>query len=87
LARGPGRLAAALRVDCRFDGLDHCRKGPLWLGRCDHEPREIEAEHQDRHRAGCEPARAVLSSGQSVRQRSKIACVIRGRITVALLSS
>jgi DNA-3-methyladenine glycosylase len=41
LARGPGRLAAALRVDCRFDGLDLCREGPLWLGRCDHEPGEI----------------------------------------------
>jgi DNA-3-methyladenine glycosylase len=41
LARGPGRLAAALRVDSRFDGLDLCREGPLWLGRCDHEPGEI----------------------------------------------
>src|SRR5215510_1806445 len=41
LARGPGRLAAALRVDRRFDGLDLCREGPLWLGRCDHEPGEI----------------------------------------------
>ena len=41
LARGPGRLAAALRVDCRFDGLDLCREGPLWLGRCDQEPGEI----------------------------------------------
>jgi DNA-3-methyladenine glycosylase len=38
LARGPGRLAAALRVDRRLDGLDLCREGPLWLGRCDHEP-------------------------------------------------
>jgi DNA-3-methyladenine glycosylase len=41
LARGPGRLAAALRVDRRLDGLDLCREGPLWLGRCDHEPGEI----------------------------------------------
>ena len=41
LARGPGRLTAALRVDRRFDGLDLCREGPLWLGRCDHEPGEI----------------------------------------------
>jgi DNA-3-methyladenine glycosylase len=29
LARGPGRLAAALRVDRRLDGFDLCRKGPL----------------------------------------------------------
>src|SRR6201997_2329341 len=41
LARGPGRLTAALRVDRRFDGLDLCREGLLWLGRCDHEPGEI----------------------------------------------
>ena len=41
LARGPGRLTAALQVDCRFDGLDLCRQGPLWLGRCDRGPGEI----------------------------------------------
>jgi DNA-3-methyladenine glycosylase len=41
LARGPGRLAAALRVDRWLDGLDLCREGPLWLGRGDHEPGEI----------------------------------------------
>src|SRR5262249_58502806 len=32
LARGPGRLAAALRVDRRLDGLDLCREGSPWLG-------------------------------------------------------
>lgn len=31
LARGPGRLTAALRIDRRLDGLDLCREGPLWL--------------------------------------------------------
>jgi DNA-3-methyladenine glycosylase len=41
LARGPGRLAAALRVDRGLDGLDLCQRGPLWLGRDDHEPGEI----------------------------------------------
>jgi DNA-3-methyladenine glycosylase len=41
LARGPGRLAAALRIDRTLDGLDLCREGPLWLGRDDHEPGEI----------------------------------------------
>jgi DNA-3-methyladenine glycosylase len=41
LARGPGRLTAALRVDRRLDGLDLCREGPLWLGCGDHEPGEI----------------------------------------------
>jgi DNA-3-methyladenine glycosylase len=32
LARGPGRLAAALQVDQRLDGVDLCANGPLWLG-------------------------------------------------------
>jgi DNA-3-methyladenine glycosylase len=41
LARGPGRLAAALRVDSLLDGLDLCRQGSLWLGRGDHESGEI----------------------------------------------
>ena len=35
LARGPGRLAAALRIDRRLDGLDLCREGPLWLAHGD----------------------------------------------------
>jgi DNA-3-methyladenine glycosylase len=41
LARGPGRLAAALRIDRSLDGLDLCREGPLWLGHGDHEASEI----------------------------------------------
>jgi DNA-3-methyladenine glycosylase len=32
LARGPGRLAAALRIDRQLDGIDLCQAGPLWLG-------------------------------------------------------
>ncbi len=32
LARGPGRLAAALEIDRRLDGVDLCSYGPLWLG-------------------------------------------------------
>lgn len=32
LTRGPGRLAAALRIDLRLDGADLCHPGPLWLG-------------------------------------------------------
>ena len=31
LARGPGRLAAALRIDQSLDGRDLCQEGPLWL--------------------------------------------------------
>jgi DNA-3-methyladenine glycosylase len=32
LARGPGRLATAMDIDRRFDGVDLCAPGPLWLG-------------------------------------------------------
>ena len=32
LARGPGRLATALQIDKRLDGIDLCGNGPLWLG-------------------------------------------------------
>jgi DNA-3-methyladenine glycosylase len=32
LARGPGRLAAALEIDRSLDGVDLCNIGPLWLG-------------------------------------------------------
>jgi DNA-3-methyladenine glycosylase len=41
LARGPGRLAMALRIDRSLDGLDLCQKGPLWLRRDDREQGEI----------------------------------------------
>jgi DNA-3-methyladenine glycosylase len=42
LARGPGRLAQALRIDRSLDGLDLCEEGPLWLARDDRDPGEIE---------------------------------------------
>jgi len=33
IARGPGRLAQAMRIiDMRYDGVDLCTAGPLWLG-------------------------------------------------------
>ena len=32
LARGPGRLAAAMRITMAHDGIDLCGSGPLWLG-------------------------------------------------------
>ncbi|TPI25133.1 DNA-3-methyladenine glycosylase [Mesorhizobium sp. B3-2-1] len=41
LARGPGRLTAALRIDRSLDGIDLCREGPLWLAHEDHVPAEI----------------------------------------------
>ena len=41
LARGPGRLTAALKIDRRMDGIDLCRAGPLWLGSDNHTPAKI----------------------------------------------
>lgn len=41
LARGPGRLATALRIDRSLNGLDLCQHGPLWLGADGHDPGEI----------------------------------------------
>ena len=41
LARGPGRLAAALDVDRRQDGADLCASGPLWLGAATRRPSPI----------------------------------------------
>ena len=32
LARGPGRLTAAMSIDRRFDGLDICADRQLWIG-------------------------------------------------------
>lgn len=55
LARGPGRLASALRIDRSLDGLDLCRPGPLWLARNEREAGEIGASvrigiSQEKHR-------------------------------------
>jgi DNA-3-methyladenine glycosylase len=41
LARGPGRLAAALQIDRQLDGIDLCAEGPLWLGTAVREPAQI----------------------------------------------
>jgi DNA-3-methyladenine glycosylase len=41
LARGPGRLCAALAIDRRLDGIDLCQAGPLWLGSDDGASGEI----------------------------------------------
>ncbi len=41
LARGPGRLCAALGIDRRLDGIDLCQAGPLWLGSDGRAPDEI----------------------------------------------
>jgi DNA-3-methyladenine glycosylase len=41
LARGPGRLCAALDIDLRLNGIDLCKKGSLWLASDGHATQEI----------------------------------------------
>jgi DNA-3-methyladenine glycosylase len=41
LARGPGRLAMAMDIDRRLDGVDLCAPGPLWLGASRQRRREV----------------------------------------------
>jgi DNA-3-methyladenine glycosylase len=41
LARGPGRLAQAVGIDKRQDGVDYFGGGALWLGKALREPLEI----------------------------------------------
>ena len=41
LARGPGRLAAAMGIDRRHDGVDLCSGGALWLGAVTQRPGPI----------------------------------------------
>jgi DNA-3-methyladenine glycosylase len=41
LARGPGRLAEAMGIDKRFDGVDLCADDTLYLATDDSEPGEI----------------------------------------------
>ena len=41
LARGPGRLAEAMQIDFKQNGLDLCAAGPLWLAASRREPGAI----------------------------------------------
>lgn len=41
LTRGPGRLAQAMAIDLRLDGIDLCAAGPLWLATAGHEPGDV----------------------------------------------
>ena len=69
LARGPGRLCAALEIDRRLDGIDLCQAGPLWLG-SDGRGRTKSGRANDRNYARSRQRAAILRSGQSVCQRS-----------------
>jgi DNA-3-methyladenine glycosylase len=43
LARGPGRLAQAMDIDKKYDGVDLCANGKLWLGDAVRRPGQISA--------------------------------------------
>jgi DNA-3-methyladenine glycosylase len=41
LMRGPGRLATAMGIDRRYDGINLCAPGPIWLGAAVRKPGDI----------------------------------------------
>jgi DNA-3-methyladenine glycosylase len=43
LTKGPGRLAQALKIDKKEDGIDLCEKGPLYLAQSQFPTAEIKA--------------------------------------------
>jgi DNA-3-methyladenine glycosylase len=55
LTRGPGRLAAALQIDRRVDGVDLCAPGPLWLGVLSVLPKPRGSEKSSAGRVGTSP--------------------------------
>jgi DNA-3-methyladenine glycosylase len=67
LARGPGRLCAALRIDRRLDGIDLCQAGPLWLGFDGQAPDEIaQGKRIGLTRAADSPLRFYISGNRFV---------------------
>ena len=55
LTRGPGRLASALQIDRRVDGVDLCAPGPLWLGVLSRLPNPAASEKSSARRLGISP--------------------------------
>jgi len=47
LTRGPGRLAQALEIDRKLDGVDLCSRGPLWLAALRLDPKQPRLPHRD----------------------------------------
>ena len=87
LARGPGRLTAALRIDRRLDGVDLCQEGALWLESGDDNPGEIgQSIRIGIVRDGNRLLRFYLRGSPFV-SGPKIAQGIRGGIMVDLLPS
>ena len=67
VARGPGRLTAALEIDRRLDGIDLCQVGPLWLGSDGQVPGEIgQSKRIGITRATDSPLRFFLRGNQFI---------------------
>ena len=81
LARGPGKLTAALRVDRWLDGVDLCRERLLWLGRGDDNPDGIGQSIRIGIARDAKQLLRFIFGAAPLRQRSKIAQGIRGRTT------
>ena len=67
LARGPGRLCAALGIDLRLNGVDLCEPGPLWLGTRPQAGGGNRPEPADWHHSCSRRCATLLCAGQSVR--------------------
>jgi 3-methyladenine DNA glycosylase Mpg len=67
LARGPGRLARALEIDRRLDGIDMCAEGPLWLGTAVRKTGHIGTKHPDRHHPRGRPVAEIFGGGKPLR--------------------
>ena len=84
LARGPGRLCAALAVDRRLDGIDLCQAGPLWLGTDGQAPDEIGVSKRiGITRAADSPLRFYVRGNRFVsgsRAFNESTCVVNGPV-------
>ena len=64
LTRGPGQLTSALRIDRSLDGLDLCKKEPLWLAADESEPGAVGKSVRIGITQEADEGAAILSSGK-----------------------
>jgi DNA-3-methyladenine glycosylase len=79
LTRGPGRLAAALQIGRRHDGVDLCSGGSLWLGVLGHSTKQPTG-HSSERPSGHSPRRP---SGRAATEEIAIDTTVRIGITRA----
>jgi DNA-3-methyladenine glycosylase len=79
LTRGPGRLAAALKIDRTLDGVDVCAPGSLWLGTLD--PAPLLAIRANRA-AASRPNNQSLHAQSATRQAPKM--VVRQSVRIGI---